>query len=158
MTQLDDLLAEMHIECGVLASSKKKALEALSSLLAGTAGGTDEVTIFDALIARERLGSTGLGFGVAIPHGRLAGIERTVGGLLVLGSGVDFDAPDGAPVDVLFGLLVPEACNDEHLAILAGLAQLFSDEQLRERLRSCGDADSLRATLRDWRPAPARSA
>ena len=157
MPLLDQLLQTIPIERGQ-AGSKKRALQALSTLLAGGGAAISEHQVFDGLVARERLGSTGLGFGVAIPHGRLAGIEHTVGALLVLESGVDFDAPDGLPVDLLFGLLVPEACNDEHLQILAGLAELFGNAQLRSELRASDDPEVLREALFAGRAHLARSA
>ena len=100
--------------------------------------------------SRERLGGTGLGYGVALPHGRIAGLEHSIGAIVTLESGIDFDAPDGEPVDILFGLLVPEDCNNDHLQILSRIAQMFSDEALRERLRKQTDPEKLREALVDW--------
>lgn len=95
-----------------------------------------DMGILDALIGRERLGSTGLGHGVGLPHSRLCAIEEPVAALVSLESGVDYDAVDSEPVDLVLGLLVPEHCNDEHLKILAHLAKRFNDLSLREKLRS----------------------
>jgi len=151
MSELEQLLNQIAIDCNVAVASKKKALEALSTLLGQSADSLSDTQIFDSLVARERLGSTGLGYGVAIPHGRVAQLEQTAGALLVLESGVDFDAPDGQPVNILFGLLVPEACNDEHLQILAGLAAMFSDAELRGALGSCSGEPALRQTMLSWK-------
>lgn len=158
MSELEELLNEIAIDCSVAVASKKKALEALSALLERSADAVDATQIFDSLVARERLGSTGLGHGIAIPHGRLAQLERTAGALLILEEGIDFDAPDRQPVDILFGLLVPEACNDAHLQILAGLAAMFSDADLRNALRACSDEPALRQTMLNWRAPRAASA
>ena len=158
MSQLQQLLHDIAIDCGVEVASKKKALEALSAMLGRSAESLDETQIFDSLIARERLGSTGLGHGIAIPHGRLADLEQTAGALLVLQNGIDFDAPDGQPVTILFGLLVPEACNDAHLQILAGLAAMFSDADLRSSLSACSDETGLRKAMLSWQAQSAASA
>ena len=158
MSELQQLLHEIAIACGVEVASKKKALEALSTLLGRSADSLNETQIFDSLVARERLGSTGLGHRIAIPHGRLAQLESTAGALLVLETGVDFDAPDRQPVNILFGLLVPEACNDAHLQILAGLAAMFSDADLRGELSSCSDETALRQTMLNWKAPSAASA
>jgi mannitol/fructose-specific phosphotransferase system IIA component (Ntr-type) len=101
------------------------------------------VDIFDSLLNRERLGSTGLGTGVAIPHGRMTGIDAPVGAIITLKNGVDYDAVDHQPVDLLFALVVPEASTDEHLQILATLARMFSDRKLCENLRASQDAEQL---------------
>lgn len=158
MSELQQLLHEIAIDCGVAVASKKKALEALSTLLGRSAHSLNDTQIFDSLVARERLGSTGLGHGIAIPHGRLAQLDSTAGALLVLETGIDFDAPDGQPVNILFGLLVPEACNDAHLQILAGLAAMFSDGDLRAALSSCSGETALRQTMLNWKAPSAASA
>lgn len=102
-----------------------------------------DMGILDALISRERLGSTGLGHGVGLPHSRLCAIEEPVAAFVTLESGIDYDSLDSEPVDLVLGLLVPENCNDEHLKILAQLAQRFSDPQLRESLRNFHDPQDL---------------
>ena len=102
-----------------------------------------DMDILDALIARERLGSTGLGHGIALPHSRMRDLAEPLAALVTLRDGVDFQSADGEPVDVVLGLLVPEDCNDEHLKILATLARRFSDAELREALRDCEDGDEL---------------
>lgn len=102
-----------------------------------------DMGILDALIGRERLGSTGLGHGVALPHSRLCAIEQPVAAFVSLESGVDYESIDSEPVDLVLGLLVPENCNDEHLKILAHLAKRFSDPSLRDDLRTFTDAQAL---------------
>ena len=106
-----------------------------------------DMDILDALISRERLGSTALGHGIALPHSRMRDLAEPLAALVTLKDGVDFESGDGEPVDVVLGLLVPEHCNDEHLKILATLARRFSDDALRETLRGCGDGDELLARI-----------
>ena len=139
--RISEILAPERIRCDVHATSKKQALEALSELLARNL--TDSASVFDCLQARERLGSTGLGRGVAIPHGRLPQLTRAVGAFVKIAEGVDFDAPDGEPVDLLFGLLVPQSSTKEHLQILSQLAECFDQGCLREKLRASESAESV---------------
>ena len=108
----------------------------LSELMSSAQGSPDSRAVADRLLAREKLGSTALGHGVAIPHGRCADLPGAVAAFIKLREGVDFDAPDGEPVDLVVGLLVPEECTDGHLQLLAQLAELFSQDEVRERLRS----------------------
>ena len=136
-----DILHPDRIALGPECASKKRALELLSAQLAAGDESLASRFVFNQLCGRERLGSTGMGDGVALPHCRLPGIECTIGALLRVGSPVDFDAADGQGVDLLFGLAVPEACTDEHLDLLAQLAELFSSVQVRERLRNCTSED-----------------
>ena len=130
-----DLLDSSRIVCHGQASSKKRALEELGRLLTAEQPGLSQDEVFDSLVTRERLGSTGLGKGIAIPHGRISGQEKAIGAFLQLEEGVDFDAIDGNPVDLLFALLVPEHFTDEHLAILAALASLFEQDAFCDALR-----------------------
>ncbi len=145
--ELSQLISPERIACDVSASSKKRALEALSELLARGDEELDAAEVFGSLIARERLGGTGLGFGVAIPHGRLKDKDKTVGAFVRLSEGVDFDAVDNQPVDLLFALLVPEESTEEHLQILATLAELFSREKLREALRQAESPNAIHELL-----------
>ena len=110
-------------------------LESASELLAATDENLSPRAVFDCLIAREKLGSTGLGHGVAIPHGRLAGLDKTIGVFIKVPKGVDFDAPDSEPVDLVFALLVPEESTEEHLQVLSNLASYFNSEGSRKALR-----------------------
>ena len=107
--------------------------------------------IFDSLFAREKLGSTGLGQGVAIPHGRVKGLKEATGVLIRLASPIPFDSPDGKPVNLLFVLLVPEQATDLHLQVLSELAQLFSSRSLRDKMASC-DAVTLYELLTGHAP------
>lgn len=128
------------------ASSKKRILEQAARLLAGTADEPDPEQIFERLLERERLGSTGLAGGVALPHARMPGIDESRGAFLQLAEAVEFDALDGSPVDLVFALLVPENANEEHLQLLARLAAMFNDEELRRRLREA-EAEEAMAIL-----------
>lgn len=125
------------------ASSKKRILEQAARLLAGSAEEPDAELIFERLLERERLGSTGLAGGVALPHARMPGLEESRGAFLQLANAVEFDALDGDPVDLVFALLVPEHANEEHLQLLAKLAAMFNEEELRERLRKAGTDEAL---------------
>jgi PTS system nitrogen regulatory IIA component len=102
-----------------------------------------DMAILDALISRERLGSTGLGHGVGLPHSRVSCIQEPIAAFVTLDTGVDYESVDGQPVDLVLGLLVPEHCNDEHLKILAQLAKRFSDETLRTQLRNFEEPERL---------------
>lgn len=102
-----------------------------------------DMAILDALISRERLGSTGLGHGVGLPHSRVSCIQEPIAAFVTLDKGVDYESMDGQPVDLVLGLLVPEHCNDEHLKILAQLARRFSDATLRDQLRNFAEPDRL---------------
>jgi PTS system nitrogen regulatory IIA component len=134
-----DLITETRIGCGLEITSKKRLLEALAELLASDHPRLRPETVFDRLLERERLGSTGLGHGIALPHARLQEVTEVQGAFVRTAHGVDYDATDGEPVNLAFALLVPEAANDEHLRLLAHLASLFSDPAIREQLR---EADS----------------
>ena len=108
--------------------------------------------MFDSLLARERLGSTGLGQGVAIPHGRIKGLKDSLCAFVRLAQPVPFDAPDGNPVSLVFVLLVPEQATEKHLQLLSELAQMFSDKALREAMNQAPDAGALHKLITAWRP------
>lgn len=112
-----------------------------------------DMAILDALISRERLGSTGLGQGVGLPHSRLSSIKEPIAAFVTLAEGVDYESADGQAVDLVLGLLVPEDCNDEHLKILAQLARRFSDENLRNEMRAFAEPGKLYAHLHSLTPA-----
>ncbi len=141
--QLSELLTPSLTLCHVDAVSKKRVLELASQTIAEQLNGPAAEDIFSGLINRERLGSTGIGEGVAIPHCRMAGVDRAVGMLMTLASPIDFDAIDNRPVDLVCLLLVPEQGAEEHLQTLAGLAELFNHSETREALRACEDSKSL---------------
>lgn len=151
--KISALLTPERVICIDQINSKKRALEAMGQLLASGTEAMDPAEIFNRLIERERLGSTGLGYGVAIPHARLGDEAATIGAFIKLDQGIDFDSPDHMPTDLLFGLLVPEEHTDEHLQILAALAALLSDTRFTEELRASGNAEELYDLLMSWSPA-----
>lgn len=141
------LITEQRIGCHVEVASKKRLLESLAELLAAARLQCPPALVFDLLNERERLGSTGLGEGIALPHARIDGIDHAVGAFVQLTQGVSFDAPDDKPVDLAFGLLVPSDATEAHLGLLAELAERFSDPQLRSALRSAESANRLLGLL-----------
>lgn len=144
---LTELLTESRTLCHADIVSKKRALELASDTLAGQPGTPAAEQIFSGLLNRERLGSTGIGDGVAIPHCRLADCEQAMALLMTLATPIDFDAIDNRPVDLICVLLVPEDGAEEHLQTLAGLAELFSQSEARERIRACEQAPQLYQTV-----------
>ena len=148
-----NLLTPQLICCGATVTSKKRSLELLAELLAGTEEEPSARTVFESLIGRERLGSTGLGKGVALPHARVTGFAQPVAALVTLESPIDFDALDRQPVDLLFALAVPEHSTDEHLRILATLAEMFSDRSFCDSLRASRSADEAFELLSRWQGA-----
>lgn len=163
-----DILTPERIQAGLAVTSKKRLLQlaakAVEKALAATAAappgnghhGNLAERVFDALLARERLGSTALGDGVAVPHCRLAGCTQAIGVLLQLATGIDFDAPDGQPVDLLFVLVVPERAHDEHLQLLGSVAALFNDPAARTALREARSSQELHRCVQTLvaRPTP----
>lgn len=138
MNPLTHLLSVEQVVLDLDASSKKRVFEQAGILFENRLGIARSV-IFDSLFAREKLGSTGLGQGVAIPHGRIKGLKQAAGAFLRLAVPVPFDSPDGRPVSLLFVLLVPEQATEQHLQILSELAQRFSDRNFREALSNASD-------------------
>ena len=141
--QLGELLISSATQQGADIASKKRVLEVASEMLATSVNGTDADTIFSGLLNRERLGSTGLGSGVGIPHCRIAGADKPAAALLTLTKPIDFDAIDSQPVDLICALIVPDDGNDEHLQTLAGLAELFSNPKALNELRQSPNSDAL---------------
>lgn len=142
MSLVSSLLPLSNIVLDLDASSKQHVFEEAGKLFEANQK-LSPVTVVTSLAAREKLGSTGLGQGIAIPHGRIKGLRGAVGAFLRLKTAIPFDAPDGKPVNLLFILLVPEQATDLHLQILGELAQMFSDRSFRERLVSTQDAAQL---------------
>ncbi len=149
MNLIAKLLPPSNVLVGLEASSKKRVFEQVGLMFENNQG-VGRSTVFDSLFAREKLGSTGLGQGVAIPHGRIKGLKEAVGGFLRLASPVQFDSPDGKPVSLLFVLLVPEQATEHHLQILSELAQMFSDRAFREQLAAAPDAAAIHALFANW--------
>ena len=146
MTSLADILPVSHIILDAEISSKKRLFECVAQLFAEQSD-LSQTEVFDCLIARERLGSTALGQGVAMPHGRHASVPAATGAFVRLKTPIEFDAPDNKPVSLVFVLLVPEAATGEHLALLSHLAKLFNEKSVREALRSCQTPEEARALL-----------
>ena len=140
---INNILAPELTLCRVSGTSKKRILEFISEKVAAQYPELDETQIFNNLIARERLGSTGIGQGIAIPHCRLDGCTRVVGALVTLEEGVAFDAIDNQPVDLLFTLIVPREATSEHLELLSQLAEQFNDRSFCDALRACSSSDGL---------------
>lgn len=142
MNPLAHLLSSHQVLLDLDASSKKRAFEH-AGLVFEKHLGVARATVFDSLFAREKLGSTGLGQGIAIPHGRIKGLKQAAGAFLRLSTPVPFDSPDGRPVNLLFVLLVPEQATEQHLQILSELAQRFAERSFRESLNSAQTADDI---------------
>lgn len=146
--ELSDLLQENGVVANLKAGSKKQILQELSQLAAKVTG-VQERAIFDVLLERERLGTTGVGRGIAIPHGKLKELDQLHGLFAKLDKPVDFDAIDDAPVDLIFLLLAPESAGADHLKALARISRLLRDESMCGRLRSASRAEALYALLLD---------
>jgi PTS system nitrogen regulatory IIA component len=142
MNPLTNLLSASRVLLDFDASSKKRVFEQAGMLFESHLGLARSV-VFDSLFAREKLGSTGLGQGIAIPHGRIKGLKQAAGAFLRLATPVPFDSPDGRPVNLLFILLVPEQATEEHLQILSELAQRFSERPFRDKLMAAPDAAAI---------------
>jgi nitrogen PTS system EIIA component len=151
MNLITPLLKPDNILVDVETTSKKRLFELAGQLFqsshAITAG-----EVFDSLFSREKLGSTALGYGIAIPHGRIKHLKETACAFMRLKTPTEFDAPDGKPVDLVFILLAPAAATDIHLQILGELAAMFSDEDFRAKLRGAADAAELHRLITQWTP------
>jgi len=152
MVQISKLIEENRIACNVEVVSKKRALEQLSALISEGVDGLSEQEVFESLLARERLGVTGVGHGVAIPHGRLKNSSAIHGALIKLKKGIDYESTDGQPVDIMFALLVPDESNDAHLKALAELATMFREAPLRESIREASSAQAIHQLIHNWQP------
>ena len=151
MNLIAKLLPVANVLVDLEASSKKRVFEQ-AGLMFENHQGVARSLVFDSLFAREKLGSTGLGQGIAIPHGRIKGLREAVGGFMRLSAPVQFDSPDGKPVTLIFVLLVPEQATEHHLQLLSELAQMFSDKAFREELAAAPDAAGVHALFMDWLP------
>ena len=151
MNRLASILAVSNVMVDVEATSKKRAFEH-AGVLFENQHAIARATVSDNLFARERLGSTGLGHGVAIPHGRIKGLKNPLAAVLRLQQPISFDAPDDEPVSLLIFLLVPEAATQRHLDILSEIAEMLSDRTLRERLKTEPTVAALHKLIADWEP------
>ena len=152
MNHIAELLPATNIALDLDVATKPRLFEAAGALFA-TNDGLDAATIAGSLAAREKLGSTGLGQGIAIPHGRIRGLRAARGAFARLKTAIPFDAPDGKPVSQVFVLLVPEQATDQHLQLLSELAQMFSERSFRDRLAAATSTDELVALFGQWEPS-----
>lgn len=157
MGLIADILAPDAVVAGLEACDKKELFERLGGLFE-TSGQLVRAKVCDSLQAREKLGSTAIGHGVAIPHGRVKGLRTAMGAFVRLKTPLPFDAPDGQPVSLVFALMVPEHATDMHLMILGELAQMFSEKDVRERLSHLDDTAAIHRLLVDWPEMPAKDA
>jgi len=151
MSLISRLLPVSSITLDLDVTSKKRVFEHVG-LLFENALGIGRAQVFEALFARERLGSTGLGHGIAVPHGRIKGLREAAGAFVRTESPIAFEAPDGNPVNLIFVLLVPEKATDLHLQILSELAQMFSDKEMRTQLVALPDAAAVQRLISQWEP------
>lgn len=146
MMKLSEIMSEKSIFMGLKSNSKRQLLQDLSSKAAEITG-LDERSIFDTLLERENLGSTGFGEGTALPHGRFEGIDRVYGFFAKLNSPVDYEAVDGKPVDLVFLLISPEGNGADHLTALAQASRFLKDESTRQKLRQISSPQEIYALL-----------
>lgn len=151
MNQISALLPIEHVLIELDVGSKKRLFEQVG-LLFENSRHIARAKVFDSLFDREKLGSTGLGHGVAIPHGRIKGLKETLCAFARTQAGIPFESPDGQPVRLVFAMLVPEHATEQHLEILSELAQMFSDEQLRNALLAADDLQGTYRLLTEWSP------
>ena len=153
--EIADLISPASVVANLRVGSKKQALQDLAKRAAETTG-LPERAIFEVLLERERLGTTGVGNGIAIPHGKLPGLRRLYGLFARLETPIDFDSVDEQPVDLIFLLLAPEAAGADHLKALARVSRLLRDRAGCEKLRGADQADAMSARLPG--PAPSHAA
>lgn len=140
---LQDILTLDCTACAVPGTSKKRILETISELAASELGESDISILLDSLLNREKMGSTGIGDGIAIPHGRLANTTKAVAVLLTTEQAIDFDAIDNRPVDIFICLFVPEDHTQAHLETLQSIAKLFSERKIAKQVRKCTNKQAL---------------
>lgn len=149
MTNLAKILSQNNVVLDLEVSSKKRAFEQAGLIFENNCG-IARSTVSDNLFARERLGSTGLGHGVAVPHGRIKGLKAPLAAFVRLADPIPFESPDGEPVKLLIFLLIPDHVTQQHLEILSEIAEMFSDDAFRNRLTSEPEAASIHAQLIAW--------
>jgi len=154
MNPLGELLTVDDVRLDVDASDRSQVLEQVAVLLASRHG-LSSSAVLESLTTREQLGSTGVGHGVAIPHARMSQCTWAAGAFVRTKAAIPFDAPDGRPVSVFLGLIVPNKANERHLQLLATAAGMFSDKGFREKLRTCADPEAALGLLVAWPDAPA---
>ena len=149
--QVTDLLSPERIRLDAHAGSKKKLLEIISTLLTDGEDSDETRMVFESLCARERLGSTAMGHGVAIPHGRLTNATSARAAFVKLHKPIQFEANNSDPVDMLFALAVPQDCTKDHLQLISQIAEMFEDETLRQQLRNADSSKHLQSLLANWK-------
>lgn len=154
MNLISQLLSPANVVVDLDVTSKKRVFEQ-AGLMFENNHSIARSQVFDSLFAREKLGSTGLGQGVAIPHGRIKGLKNALGALVRMKQPIPFDAPDGLNVGLVFILLVPDRATDVHLQILSELAQMFSDQTFRDRMNAAANAGELHQLVAQWQPSHA---
>jgi len=156
MNRIARLLPANHVLLDLEVSSKKRLFEQIGLLFENTRQ-IPRARVFDSLFDREKLGSTALGYGVAIPHGRIKTIKEPVCAFVRIAQPIAFEAPDGEPVRLVFAMLVPEHATEAHLEILSELAQMFSDTAMRATLEAAPDVETAHRLISEWSPyAPAQ--
>jgi PTS system nitrogen regulatory IIA component len=148
--QIIDFVNTERVSFKIAISSKKRALEVLSEIFASSCKEVRENDVLDKLIERERLGTTGFGHGVAIPHGRVPNINEAAISIMLLEEPIDFDAMDNQPVDILFALIVPEEATEKHLQMLSQIAEMLRDQEFLRQLRSANSKESLINIVQLW--------
>jgi PTS system nitrogen regulatory IIA component len=157
MTNLAKILALENVVVDLEVSSKKRAFEQAGLMFENNCG-IARSTVSDNLFARERLGSTGLGHGVAVPHGRIKGLKAPIAAFVRLAEPIPFESPDGEPVKLLIFLLIPDNVTQQHLEILSEIAELFSDSGMRATLASDPDALTVHTRIVNWQPTMEKTA
>jgi PTS system nitrogen regulatory IIA component len=152
MTYFSQILSADNVVLDLDVSSKKRAFEQAGLIFENNAG-IARSSVSDNLFARERLGSTGLGHGVAVPHGRVKGLKAPIAAFVRLAEPIPFESPDGVPVSLLIFLLIPDHVTQQHLEILSEVAEMFSDSTFREALEHAPDAASAHAKIVTWQPS-----
>ena len=152
MTQFSQILPLKNVVLDLECSSKKRAFEQAGLIFENNCG-IARSTVSDNLFARERLGSTGLGHGVAVPHGRIRGLKAPLAAFVRLNEAIPFESPDGESVKLLIFLLIPDNVTQQHLEILSEIAEMFSDKAFRLALAEDGDADAVHARITGWHSA-----
>lgn len=151
MTQFSQILPSKNVVLDLECSSKKRAFEQAGLIFENNCG-IARSTVSDNLFARERLGSTGLGHGVAVPHGRIRGLKAPLAAFVRLNEPIPFESPDGEPVSLLIFLLIPDNVTQQHLEILSEIAEMFSDKNFRTALTEDGEASEVHARITSWNP------
>ncbi|MGH8465897.1 MAG: PTS IIA-like nitrogen regulatory protein PtsN, partial [Pseudomonas sp.] len=149
MIQLESILTPGRSLVNVPGGSKKRVLQEIATLIGREVPDLEMQDVFESLFAREKLGSTGFGNGIAIPHCRLKGCSSPISALIHLDAPIDYDAIDGAPVDLLFVLLVPEAATDAHLELLRQIASMLDRKDVRDKLRAADSSEALYQVVLD---------